>query len=487
LQRPALIVLVLLAVVVVVPGGAGAQTPPDRVSLADWQPLPPADEVEVPAAARAARARLLGPLSADPRYATLHWVGVSSFIVTFRGHLFLFDAWEIVGIHRDYVPIGREELAALHPEAILLGHGHFDHAADAGYVAGRTGAVVLASDEQCDTVKADAARDGLAARFTCLLTGSQDDPPPGALTGVRLFEDVEPITILKNVHSAARPPGNGNEPDPFLPIFDPLPYVQNFNGSPEELALFLSTLEDPEGGTRMYHLKAGAFTLLLGDSAGPLFEHAPVAAALDRLPGCVDVMANAILGFDQPVSGLQDAVAYVAAGHPRVFLPTHADAWAPALSAGQAAYRDELAMELAALPNPPEEVDHLLDPADYVRERAYRLADPRWEPAMPGSSCAAAAGGTGTRQRLRLTVRPRSVRAGRRVRFRFRVRAAGRPVRGAVVRFAGRRVRSGAGGRAVMTRRLGRPGRYRARATRAGFAPGSAGVRARRGGPRLTG
>ena len=54
----------------------------------------------MPAAARAARARLLGPRAADPRYATLHWVGVSSFVVTFRGHLFLFDAWEIVGIHR---------------------------------------------------------------------------------------------------------------------------------------------------------------------------------------------------------------------------------------------------------------------------------------------------------------------------------------------------------------------------------------------------
>ena len=465
------------------PSGAAAE--PDRVPLAEWQPLPAASEVEVPASARDARARLLGPHAADPRYVTLHWTGVSSFIVTFRGHLFVLDAWEIVGIHRDYVPVGREELAALHPEAILLGHGHFDHAADAGYVAGRSGAVVVASEEQCDTVKEDAARDLLADRFRCLITGTQEEPAIGTLQSVRLFEDVEPITILKHVHSAARPPGGGNEPDPFLPIFDPSPYIQNFNGSPEELALFLSTLQDPEGGTRMYHLKAGAFTLLLGDSAGPLFEHPEVAPALERLPGCVDVMANAILGFDQPVSGLQDPIAYIAAAHPRVFLPTHADAWAPALSAGQAAYRDQLAAELSRLPNPPEEVDHLLDPQDYVRERAYRVSDPRWRTPMPGSSCVGESGAgsnTGTARRIRLTVRPSSVTVGRRTRFRFRatVRGTGRPVSRALIRFAGARVRTGANGRAALTRRLRRGGRQAARATKSGLRPGAAAVRAHR-------
>lgn len=470
------------ALVFALASASAAAGEPDRIPLASWKPLPAASETEVPAAAREARTRLLGPHANDPRYATLHWFGVSSFVVTLRGHLFLFDAWEIVGIQRDYVPIGREELAALHPEAIMLGHGHFDHAADAGYVAGRTGAVVLASDEQCDTVKEDAARDGLADRFSCLLTGTQTDPDFGARTPVRLFEDVEPVTILKHVHSVTRPPGNGNEPDPFLPVFDPLPYIQNFNGSPEELALFLSTLGDAEGGTRMYHLKAGAFTMLLGDSGGPIFEYPQVRAALDRLPGCVDVMANAILGFDQPVSGLQDPVAYVANAHPRVFIPTHADAWAPALSAGQAAYRDQLAAELAALPNPPKEVDHLLDPQDYVRERAYRVDDPRWRTAMPGSSCVGAAGNDTLQARIRLSVKPAVTRTGRRVRFRFRtVEAVTRdPVAAATIRFAGRRARTDGDGRASIVTRLRQARRYKVRAVRAGYAGATGHVRARR-------
>ena len=468
---------------------AAAAQPQDRVPLDRWTPLPPASEVRVSPAARALRERILGPRANDPAYVTLHWTGVSSFIVTVGGHLLLFDAWEIVGIHRDYLPIGREELAGVEPEAILLGHGHFDHAADAGYVAGRTGAAVVASEEQCDNVKRDAAREGNAARFACLITGTQNEPPFGTLTPVRLFEDLEPVTILKNVHSAARPPGGGNELDPFLPVPDATPYIQNFNGSPEELARFLETLDDPEGGTRMYHFKVGDFTLLLGDSAGPIFEHPPIRAALDRFPGCVDVMANAILGFDQPVSGLQDPVLYVANAHPKVFLPTHADAWAPALSAGQAAYRDQLETELAALPNPPE-LDYLYDPQDYVRERAYRVSDRRWRAPMAGSSCVGEAG-TPPRGRIRLSVVPRRVPAGERRGFRFRTRLArgGDPVAGAVVRFAGRRARTDSRGRVALTVRLPRPGRYRARASKRGLAAGRSAVRAVRPprGPRFTG
>jgi hypothetical protein len=257
-------------------------------------------------------------------------------------------------------------------------------------VAGRTGAVVVGSDEICDTAKEDAARDGNEDKFTCLLTGTADDPPPGGLQSVRLWADVAPVTILQHIHSAATEPSDENQFGPFAPVFDPTPYLQNPNLSPEELARFMETLGDPQGGTWMYHLRVGDFSLLLGDSAGPIFESERVRNALDAFPSCVDVLANAILGFDAPVSGLQDPRLYVQHAHPKVFLPTHADAWAPALSAGQAAYRDELARQLAMLPNPPE-VDHLVDPTDYVVERAYRIGDPRWSAPQPGSSCAAAA------------------------------------------------------------------------------------------------
>jgi polyvinyl alcohol dehydrogenase (cytochrome) len=56
--------------------------------------------------------------------------------------------------------------------------------------------------------------------------------------------------------------------------------------------------------------------------------------------------------------------------------------------------------------------------------------------------------------RLRLRVRPRKVRAGRRVKFRFRVTCKGRPVRRATVRFAHRHKRTGRRGRATIRVKL---------------------------------
>ena len=355
------------------------------IPLSSFTALPASPQVSEQA--QALRAALLGPESADPNYVTLHWVGVASFIVTIGQHLLLFDAWEVIGIHRDYVPIGREELAALEPEAILIGHGHFDHAADAGYIASRSGAVVVGSQEICDIARSDADEVGGGQPFDCAITGTATEPAPGTLQSLSLFADLPDVTVLQHIHSAASPPGEDNRPDPFVPVFDPLPYLTHLNDDPEELARFVASQRDPQGGTWMYQFRIRDFSLLLGDSAGPIFQSASVREALGSFPDCVDVMANAILGFDQPVSGLQDPRLYVEHVIPRVFLPSHGDAWAPVISAGQAQYEDELRAQLATLDAPPE-LDMLLDPQDYLRTRAYFVDDPIWKTPMPGSACA---------------------------------------------------------------------------------------------------
>jgi hypothetical protein len=92
---------------------------------------------------------------------------------------------------------------------------------------------------------------------------------------------------------------------------------------------------------------------------------------------------------------------------------------------------------------------------------------------------AAGAGGNGAaaKPRLRLRVTPRRLRAGRRTRIRFRVTSRGRPVRGARVRFAGKTKRTGRRGRAVMVRRVFRPGRRRAVARKPGKRSASVRIR----------
>ena len=149
--------------------------------IAGFTPLPAARDRVISPEVRAARERILGAGWDDPAEAKLWWFGVSSFVASLGGHLFFFDAWEIVGLHADYVPIGREELAELAPEAMFFGHGHFDHAGDAGYVAGRSGAVVVGSEEICATAREQADSDGNGDAVRCLITGTASSPAPSAV------------------------------------------------------------------------------------------------------------------------------------------------------------------------------------------------------------------------------------------------------------------------------------------------------------------
>jgi dienelactone hydrolase len=72
------------------------------------------------------------------------------------------------------------------------------------------------------------------------------------------------------------------------------------------------------------------------------------------------------------------------------------------------------------------------------------------------------AAGAGQRKpRLRVTVKPRRVRAGKRKRFAVRVRSGKRPVRRALVRFAGKRHRTGRKGRTHFTARFRKVARKR--------------------------
>ena len=80
--------------------------------------------------------------------------------------------------------------------------------------------------------------------------------------------------------------------------------------------------------------------------------------------------------------------------------------------------------------------------------------------------------------KIHVRVRPRRVRAGRRTRFRFRVTVRrGRPLRGALIRFAGRRARTNRRGRASLRVRLGRRGRRRVVVSKRGYRRGRATVR----------
>ena len=91
-------------------------------------------------------------------------------------------------------------------------------------------------------------------------------------------------------------------------------------------------------------------------------------------------------------------------------------------------------------------------------------------PPGPGTN-GADQGGAGKKPLLRLAVRPRGATAGRRVRFRFRTSAAGKPVSGVRIRLGGRSAHTNRRGRAALKLRFRHAGRRTARATKPGYRP----------------
>ena len=121
----------------------------------------------------AARERFFGAENVDERSGEVRadrvifsWVTNASLAVSIRGRIVLLDTY----INRPELPpaagaadlrrspISVQELVALAPEAIFLGHGHGDHADNAAYIAKQLNIPIYSSPETCDAMQADVQR-----------------------------------------------------------------------------------------------------------------------------------------------------------------------------------------------------------------------------------------------------------------------------------------------------------------------------------------
>jgi L-ascorbate metabolism protein UlaG (beta-lactamase superfamily) len=327
-----------------------------------------------PAAMVLARQRFFGAANVDPATGAvrrdrviLSWFGVSNFAAAIRGHVVLLDAWVARGAHSGYVPTSPAELARLMPELVVVGHAHFDHAADAVPIAEASGAKLVGLREHCSDF---AQRATAAVPSPCVAVLE----PGEARKSVDLLRGVE-VRVLRHLHSGARTPSDdvGGYHVPVLPQPSLTP-VQH-PPTPQDVADTVGHAPDGEGGSVMYRFAFGDFSLVWHDTSGPLTDLNPGTFPLLRDLRPVDVEVGAIQGFNQLTNGMRDPRQYVEALRPKRFVPSHHDDWLPGITGPGSGFRAPLEAELARMPAEQRPaVTFLEDPRDYVKPVVFEVA-----------------------------------------------------------------------------------------------------------------
>ncbi|WP_405491444.1 MBL fold metallo-hydrolase [Nocardia sp. NBC_00511] len=289
------------------------------------------------------------------------WFGCASFAIAMGGTVFLLDAWVPRGVTSGYVPTTPDEVAALAPTAIFIGHGHFDHAADAGPITQASGATLHGTPSHCATARKQVG----GAELPCKELGS-DDSAPGERYDFELAPGLE-VTAVRHLHSARTPRHEG--PEASAPI-RPRPCLCDIRTHPPTLAdggHLARNLLAPEGGVLLYQFRFRGFTLTWHDSSGPLLDKAPAVLDILRTLPPSDVHIGAVQGYNQFTNGLRDPRSYIDALRPKVFVPNHHDNWFPLITARGEAFRSPLHAELSRMPEATRpDLRMLVDRDDYL-------------------------------------------------------------------------------------------------------------------------
>lgn len=337
------------------------------------------------------------------------WITNASYAASLKGRVVLLDTY----VHRAETVPGRtpfvvEDLVSLRPEAIFLGHGHFDHADNAAFIAGNLGIPIYASAETCVAMQVDATNLFAAGRIPVSKVDCHDVTSTGSTPGAEIvtipqLEPVACITAFRHLHSARV------AADPNIPIFpvlniadlrDPQMYPP---GLP--LAYPSSGSGGPGGPVSIFYQFVmrgdNRFTVVWHNTTGAL----PEGCAIDRCwspavgktlfdimqslpPTDVELGSMVSLGFG--TNGMRDVVIYNKALLPKVYIPIHqTNAALPTSSLEfKVSYLAQLDLMLnPAVANPdyyflPKELRPearwMVDPDDYLKPLVYDPKDQRW-------------------------------------------------------------------------------------------------------------
>jgi L-ascorbate metabolism protein UlaG (beta-lactamase superfamily) len=409
-------------------------------------PEPVIAKTPASAALIAARQKIFGLENVDGRNGTVRedrvvfsWLTNATFAAAVKGHVVLLDTFVTrLEVAPGRTPFVIQDLVDLKPEYIFIGHGHFDHADNAAFIAQQTGAVIFASPETCDNMAIDATNNfnrhyTVVPTVTCKPLTSRGSLPGAEIVAIHDLEPEVSISAFKHLHStntgATDPdavpiaatvngvcqptPTKGNtfpcnlqDPrDPLLfPAGTPLSSVMNIatsrSGPGGPIAMFyVFTVKGPDKFRFVWHNSTGDIVDSCalpnnnpatgqpyepGQSANGCFPGVTVhsrsvganlASIMDGL-GPVDVELGSVVSLGYNQNGERDIVSYVEHLRPRYFIPNHVTAVAAEGSSLEWKVGFIDALHAAGVPPAAwPQILWIVDPNDYVRPIVFNLRD----------------------------------------------------------------------------------------------------------------
>jgi hypothetical protein len=395
------------------------------------------------AAVVAARQKIFGLDNVDPRSGAVRddrvifsWLTNASFAAAVKGHVLLLDTYVTrLEVQPGRTPFVIQDLVDLDPDYIFIGHGHFDHADNAAYIAQQTGAIIFASPETCDNMAIDATNNfnhhyTNVPTVTCKPLTSRGSLPGAEIVAIHDLEPSISVSAFKHLHSTntgvtdptavpiaaalagiCQPTPKGNtfpcnlqDPrDPLLfPPGTPLSSVMNIAtsraGAGGPIALFyVFTVNGPDGFRFVWHNTTGDIVDSCalpnnipgtsqpyepGQSANGCFPGVTVkgktvganlASIMDSL-GPVDVELGSVVSLGYNQNGERDIVTYLEHVRPRYFIPNHVTAVAVEGSSLEWKVGFIDALKAAGAPQDSwPQILWIVDPNDYLRPIVFAL------------------------------------------------------------------------------------------------------------------
>lgn len=328
------------------------------------------------------RAKFFGKENVDPVTGDVRrdkvifsWFSVSSFAVAINGHVSLLDAWVARGSHSNYVPTEPREVSLLEPEYIFIGHGDFDHAADAALIAQLSKAPIVGTPEHCDSIQRHTD-----AKLKCIKAAPRS-ATPGIQTELNDLIPGVKISAIVHIHSSVESPEWQEGYLPCPPVWNALDTVE-YPPTPEDFEHLIRHLPDARGSNILYQFRFKDFSFAHHDTTGKIDKDAPPALeAIERLPE-TDVQFGSVLAFGQVTNCLRSLGTYMRALKPKVYAAMHHDNFTYFIGANAKDLEPFVRDEVNRIPKRTRpELLYSYDPDDYLNSKLWTFdpSDKRWD------------------------------------------------------------------------------------------------------------